>query len=58
METQEKKEASNLMAHCEALETHRKSLEAQKTALETKLADLSKDNDTLKAKFSSLLDQF
>ena len=47
-----------MIKHCETLELHRKTLDGQKTALEARLADLSKDNDALKVKLSSLLDQF
>ena len=58
MEAQEQSDASKLLTQCDSLEKHSQSLDAQKKTLEGKLADLSKDNDALKQKFSSLLDQF
>jgi hypothetical protein len=46
------------MVQCEALEKHTQTLDGQKKILEGRLTELSKDNDTLKQKFSGLLDQF
>lgn len=48
IENREQSEASKLMVQCEALEKHTQTLDGQKKILESRLTELSKDNDTLK----------
>lgn len=58
LEDQGQSDAKTLQQQCDSLLKHSSTLDTQKKQLEIKLTELSKDNDSLKAKFSSLLDQF
>lgn len=51
-------EVSDLQASCQSLEVHAQTMIKEKTYLAEKVTELSKVNDDLKRKFSSLLDQF
>ena len=58
LEQSNESDVSRLSSNCDSLQKHATNLDSHKKTLETKLSELSKDNDTLKQKFSSLLDQF
>lgn len=49
---------SDLQQSCQSLEVHAKTMMKEKNYLTEKVSELSKVNDDLKRKFSSLLDQF
>lgn len=58
IERESSTEVNNLESSCESLRVHAKTMMDEKNLLADKLKDLSKINDDLKRKFSSLLDQF
>ena len=47
-----------MLTSSESLEVHAKTLKDEKQKLGTQVVELSKINDDLKRKFSTLLDQF
>ena len=47
-----------MLTSAESLEVHAKTLKDEKQKLGTQVVELSKINDDLKRKFSTLLDQF
>lgn len=49
---------SELRTTCESLHVHSTTMMDQKKLLAEQVGDLTKQNDTLKVKFSELLDQF
>ena len=48
----------DLKQTCESMKVHSETMDEQKRYLNDRISELSKENDSLKQKFSALLDQF